>query len=75
MNTVLMRTIQELSKTKYFYQEQVLVVFDDQLMKAGMKPSDKQRKAALKKLYRTLSRLGYRKHVGEQQTVEIVRHP
>lgn len=73
MNNVILKTVQELSGLKYFYRETVEIVFKSQLERAKLIPTDKQRKAGLKKLYVTLSRLGYRVHVGEEQTVPIVR--
>lgn len=73
-DVAIMHTIQDLSRMKYFYNnETTLSALDSYLERRGILLTLKERKKVLKKFYRTLERLGYRNHAGGEQTVEIVR--
>lgn len=67
-------TIQRLSLLKYFEQDIVVGLLEQALEGRGINLTPAERKRAVKKLVRTLERLGFRNHRGGEQTVQIVRY-
>lgn len=72
-NVCIQKAIQSLSTLKHFYASTAVTVLDGELERRGVKLNVEGRKVVLKRFTRTLSRLGFRTHCGEPQTVEIVR--
>lgn len=66
MNMVIFKTIQQLSRCKYFDSWQMVCIVDHWIRNYELVLSTKERNRLLKKCARALSRLGYRKHCGEE---------